>query len=404
MAYHQSIVNWFCKRRYALINGIPLKPRGHLIISGEPLSVQRGQAESYFLTDQQGRQWVLKILLPGKLTGQRHLNGISSLLPADPAFRCGTARQILSDHSLTRKLGYFYSKDLAHDLNQAILMPKVEGYDWNALISRLRDGSLQWSSDHRRVMCQTLIRIVQQLESHNISHRDLSGGNVFIANNEIALIDFDSLYHSSLTLPPSTTMGTEGYIAPFVRNVQTTWCCHADRFALAILCVEFLLIEPHAPLGPEGGLFTQSDLDQRAGASIRYAVDALKVRYPDAGILFQQALFSNSFADCPSPDTWLSCFDAGGRTMPPVHPDRVEIPDLPSNLPVPISVIIATPSAPLVALPPEPPDFHSPVPPNTPSVEAPPQWSLDDIPPVSLNLPTSPPAPSYEMPDNPWKE
>jgi len=100
-----------------------------------------------------------------------------------------------------------------------------------------------------------------------------------------------------------------------------TWCAGADRFALAILLVEFLVLDKGAPLAAEGGMFRQDELCARSGHAVDLAREGLKRDYPAALPLFEAAIGSNDFADCPSPEDWNQFFD----TIPeaPARPPRL---------------------------------------------------------------------------------
>ena len=51
---------WLRSKRSAQINGLQLRPMNHAYCKGLPLSVQRGQAEAYWLRSPEGEQWILK--------------------------------------------------------------------------------------------------------------------------------------------------------------------------------------------------------------------------------------------------------------------------------------------------------------------------------------------------------
>ena len=191
-------------------------------------------------------------------------------------------------------------------------MLQIEGVDWACLTDRLRNSKIDLTETDRIKMCKNLANIVKILEESSISHRDLSNGNIFIDPNtfEISLIDFDSLYYSSLQMPASTTIGSEGYAAPFIDadDATLTFCKQADRFALGILIVEFLLMGKTSPFSHEGGIFNQEDINQRSGKTIAYAEQQLQSKFPGALKLFKAALNSFSFGDCPSPDDWKAFY------------------------------------------------------------------------------------------------
>jgi serine/threonine protein kinase len=156
------------------------------------------------------------------------------------------------------------------------------GVDWAALADALREGKAELDPPQRIALCRGLAQLVQALEAAQCAHRDLSSSNVFIepATLALALIDFDSLFHPSLTMPANTTCGTLGYTAPWAwRQDQlsgaATWSPAADRYALAILCAEFLLMDVGAALTAEGGMFDQDELRARQGPGVSAALARL---------------------------------------------------------------------------------------------------------------------------------
>jgi len=304
-----EVDKWRRSRKPAQIEQLLLKPQSHPAMNDMTLSIARGQAEAFPLKDKAGGGWIAKKFHPNKSMDISYLKAVNSILPKHKAFRCGTERRMLTSASLKKEPGNHYSATLAKWLEHVILMPQIEGVDWACLIGQIRDKEIVLSQSNRISLCRNLATLVRILEDNSISHRDLSNGNLFINPKtfEISLIDFDSLYHPSLTMPTATTVGSEGYIAPFVNPTRaiSTYCSQADRFALAILCVEFLILNPDSPYCHEGGIFDQKDINQRCGKTISYSENKLK-DYPQALKLFQSAIKSNSFQYCPSPKAWLS--------------------------------------------------------------------------------------------------
>jgi serine/threonine protein kinase len=275
-----------------------------------PVSIQRGQATAYVLADRQNRGWILKKFLPGRDPEVAYIRAIRGLVPNETGFESGSQRRILTSHAVGRGFG---TPEFTEWVEKTILMPRVGGMDWVDLGDRLRDGTTTLSEDARAAICRSLVSLVRALERVGISHRDLSITNVFIvpATWTVHLIDWDALYHSSLALPSNTTVGTPGYTAPFVmtaagEDARKSWCPHADRFAMALLCAEFLMLDRGSGLTHDGGLFEQSDLYARRGQTIRQMLLALTARYPAVGRLLDRALHAETFADCPSPDEWLA--------------------------------------------------------------------------------------------------
>jgi len=177
------------------------------------------------------------------------------------------------------------------------------------------------TGEQRRSMCGNLASQVQLLEQRGLAHRDLSSTNIFIDTNtwEVHLIDWDSMFHSSLTIPANTTFGTNGYIAPFVRingseDPRVTWTTASDRFSLAVLSVEFLTVERNSPVTGDGGLVDQDEIFSLRGNGLNQIRARLKAEFPHALTLFENALNARRPGDCPSPDNWLAI---GGSVKAP---------------------------------------------------------------------------------------
>jgi len=210
-------------------------------------------------------------------------------------------------------------------------MPRTNGIDWAALADEIRDGTMQLSELQRIALCRKLTKLVEFLETSLCCHRDLSCGNVFIDCHtwEVCLIDFDSLYHPSLSMPQATTCGTPGYIPHLAWNngkldSRRTWCQYVDRFALALLNTEFLLVRPGFKITGEGGIFDQDELRKQSGTGINSVMRALKSKYPYAAQLLDAAIHSSSFSDCPSPHDWNSFYNmVPGLVFRPPSPSDI---------------------------------------------------------------------------------
>ena len=323
--------NWLQSGQPAVINNLSLQPLKHPQLPGMIVSVQKGQAEVYWLEDNHHHCWILKKFHPGRCPDRQYLTEIARLLPSVDNFRCGTERQVLSKHALTKSRGSYFDHSLSRWLDLTVLMPKIHGIDWAAVADELRDGNLHLEPAHRLTLCRNLATLVKTLELYQLAHRDLSSGNILIVMKTLTinLIDVDSIYHPQLTLPEFTTCGTEGYTAPLVwhsgkPNAQATWCEHADRFSLAILLVEFLVLDKHAPLAHEGGMFHQEEIRQNAGRNLKQIIQKLKSEYPLALPLLEAALQSRNFTDCPSPEAWLRFCDTVLASMTPPRLDDLE--------------------------------------------------------------------------------
>ena len=300
---------WFKSRKPAQIEDIHLTLRPHTLIRNAPLSSMQGQAEAFFTTAADGSLYILKHFYDSKRPRTDYLNAVHALLPKHPAFRCGTERKVLTKKSLIKAPGLYATQKLAAYLEDTVLMPQIEGLDWAGFSSQIRNGRLFITPDQRMKLCSNLAQVVKFMEDNRISHRDLSSGNVFINPKtlDVALIDFDSVYHPSLKMPARTTVGSEGYTAPFVSadKPEETFGPLADRFALAILCAEFLVMDSNSPFCHEGGIFEQDEINKRRGKTLDFVGSRLKSLNPHYFARFHAALNSRNYADCPSPQDWM---------------------------------------------------------------------------------------------------
>ena len=306
-----AVEQWLHSTNPASLDGIELSLVPHPLLRNVPLSIARGQAMAYFLTDGRKRSWILKKFLPGKQPDAAYIRAIRSLVPATTGFESGSQRRVLSKTNVGNG---FRAYGFPEWIENTILMPRIGGSDWLTLADAVRSGSETLTLEQRIAMCTSLLRRVQELEANGISHRDLSVTNVFVDPStwEIHFIDWDGLYHASLKMPSNTTIGTGGYTSPIVasatgEDASRTWCPRADRFAMAVLCTEFLLIERGSALANDGGMFEQAEIYARRGAGLSAILTAVNTDFPPVGRLLQRALFATTFEQCPAPAEWLGC-------------------------------------------------------------------------------------------------
>lgn len=323
---HEVVDKWLKSHKFAQVNGKRLRPLEHTLLKGTPLSVQKGQAEAYWVSDENGQNWILKKFNNGKGLEPTYLNAIPSLLPKDNAFKAGTQRQVLSACTLNRNTGCYYTAALANWLDGTVLMPKIPGCDWSATADDIREGKLKLQKGHRIQLALNLANLILVLEKYNCCHRDISSGNVFIImpSGEIYLIDFDSMYHPNLAMPKATTCGSVGYTSPYAwlsnnLDAKRTWCLYADRYALAIIIVEFLTLDKDSPLTADGGMFEQEELRKRGGKGIDDIKKVLSKEWAQVLPLFDVVINSRNFASCPSPQDWQKVLDntPEARIKPP---------------------------------------------------------------------------------------
>jgi hypothetical protein len=347
------VEHWLASGRFARLNDMQLRPEPHPLLPNTPGRIRRGQADAYPLTSAENRAFMLKKFFGGRSLDGGYLARVQQVLPRTVGFSVGVQRTVLTRDALRLGGDVYWTQALADWLHDTVLMPRLAGGDWSAMADDLRAGRRQLSITQRRALAAALADRVWQLEAYECSHRDLTGANVFVdpSTMSVELIDFDSLYHPSLVMPAGTTCGTPGYLAPFAcganRDPRITWCAQADRFALALLCVEILVVGPGAPWSGDGGLFDQVHLVQWSGPSIAWARQQLMAAGPDACVAFDRAIASTSFAACPAPGDWLAIVGASSVRTATTAPQQVPALD---DLPVPV---IPDPAhfAPVVTLP-----------------------------------------------------
>ena len=313
---------WLNSKKPARLGGLQVRPRANPRDTQLPLCEQRGQAQAYYLLADGGRAMILKRFLTGRKPDRKYTEAIRHVLPKHPAFESGNGRQVLTPNEVEKGNGLYWSSEFAADLDGCILMPRVSGESWASLADNIRSAAVTLDDEKRLAICRALSDAVDLLEARGCAHRDLSSGNVFVdsAAWSVALIDFDCLFHDTLSLPATTTSGSPGYTAPFVwkngnPDPAVTWCPKADRFSLALLNAEFLAMEPNAPLKGDGGLFDQDHIRARRGSTIAYVETQLGRKWPGARDAFRRALLATVVDACPSPKDWIAVCDAIGTAQ-----------------------------------------------------------------------------------------
>ena len=304
---------WLNSGEYAEIAGNRLRPIESSLLKGTPLVTVRGQAQAFYLQDESGLEWILKKFSPGKIPDRAYINAIQPLIPKRAGFQAGYLRKVLMKTDVA-PIG-FYSDEFALWIENTVLMSRIKSDDWAGLADKIRSGSVVLSEEQRVWLCKRLTQHVNSLERHQLAHRDLSSTNIFVSSEDmfVHLIDWECIFHPTLTMPANTVSGTEGYIAPFVKHdgqadPRSTWRERADRFSLAIMNAEFLSMRAGSTLQHDGGMFDQSDLCKRSGNTIDAVLPHLRQNFSGAYELFERALQAQSFDDCPAPDEWLALF------------------------------------------------------------------------------------------------
>lgn len=301
---------WLASHQPAMIDDISLLPRLKQGLSAEPLVTQGDESTLYHVVDEDQNGWLIKKFCLGHEPEPSYAAAIQLLVPDLPGLESGFGRKRLGWESVRPEA--WGNDEFRAWIEGTVLIPEVIAPTWAELTESIRDGSRLLSNVERLLLCQKLSEKVSWLEAAGLAHRDLSSRNVMIdpTNVEIHLIDWDGLYAPQLSLPAHANCGTEGYVAPIANcdefsGVELTWCSKADRFSLAVLNAELLVVRTGSRPFGRSGLLDQEEIHQRTGRTLDEVRNSLRLNFPAVLNLFDEALAAQSFDDCPGPNHWL---------------------------------------------------------------------------------------------------
>ncbi len=299
--------DWLESGRAAVIDGLALRPQPHSCSSRMVLSTSRGQAAVYYLHDDVQGEWMLKKFHPGRAPDAANILAVQSLVPREKGFEAAFLRRCLRRDMVSRT--GFSPPEFIDWIDGTLLMPRVMAVDWSELLGSVRDGEIDLSLGDRVTLAENVCKKVDVLEKVKLAHRDLSATNVMIDTSlGVHLIDWDSLYAPSLQMPTNTTVITNGYAAPFIRerneDPAATWTAGGDRFAMAVLIIEAFAADFGCAFTGDGGLLDQAEINARGGSGIRSALETAANRTSVVEPLFLQALQARAALECPSPREW----------------------------------------------------------------------------------------------------
>ena len=305
---------WLNSGKPACLCGHKLMPQAHPFMPDTASCVTRGQATSYPLK-QEGSPvtWVLKKFTRTRCPSRDYTERVAQCLPGGTEFVAGAQRRVVqvarraSGHSL------FHDTEFAEWLDGTVLMTRVPGDSWADVADMLREGERIYSRTERLTAALGLATCVNRLELSHCAHRDLSATNLFLDDHlKVFLIDWDSMHHPHLPYQPNTTVGTMGYIAPFMRrqdgtwDARLSWRCDADRLALSVLLTEILLVDQNSrPSKEDGSHFSQAEIGDPTCEFARAQANLLRGIFPPLSPLFHRAVSAADFADCPAPGDWI---------------------------------------------------------------------------------------------------
>jgi hypothetical protein len=299
--------DWLESGRAAVVDGLALRPQPHSCSARLVLSMSKGQAAVYYLRDDHQGEWMLKKFHTGRAPDAANVLAVQSLVPRDKGFEAAYLRRCLR-RDMASRTGYSPTEFIDW-IDGTVLMPRVMAADWSEVLGNMRDGGTDLSLGDRVTLAENLCTRVEVLEEAQLAHRDLSATNVMVdASLGIHLIDWDSLYAPSLQMPANTTVITNGYAAPFIRDRNedpaATWTAGGDRFAMAVLVLEAFAADSGCAFTGDGGLLDQAEINARGGAGIGRALDAAARCTNFVEPLFMRALCARTALDCPSPREW----------------------------------------------------------------------------------------------------
>jgi len=306
------VERWLHSGQILRVSGLDFVPVPHPLMADTPRCVVKGQASVFFLRQiPHDHMWLLKKFAPSKRPSDAYLEAVTRCLPGGMEFFTCVQRRLLTARHMDWQHSGFRDRQMGAWLEGTVLMPKVPGQSWASVADDLREGQLGLCLEQRLRAALNLTECVGRLEAGGCAHRDLSATNVFLSETyRTYLIDWDCLYHNSLDFQPNTTIGTLGYIAPFTRGVHgnweagRSWCQGADRFALATLVAEFLLVGPETEAQEDGTLFSQAQLEEAGDPFAQKQLERLSNISWRCKTLVAQALRATSFETCPGPAEW----------------------------------------------------------------------------------------------------
>jgi hypothetical protein len=209
------------------------------------------------------------------------------------------------------------------DLLHAQMMPWVDGFTWfNVLnVGGPRNGTYLDPS-HAARLAHRFSLVMGEIERRGLAHTDIASGNVIVDVDSIGveLIDLEEMFGPDFPRPARLNAGSAGYGHRALRDPSSEglWSAECDRFAVAILAAEMLIVsapELSAQCDKGGGYFSDDELHTDS-PRYRSALDYLRRECPPVAELFQRAWESPSIATCATAAQWLSALEPIAAVAP----------------------------------------------------------------------------------------
>ena len=315
------------------INDVEFKFAPHPVVPTLVWGQEGRHAIVFKLTGSDGESYGLKVFRPvfrhpGLLEAAESLWGFSEL----PGM--SVCKQVVLTEKAFPKL-----IDQYEDLNYAMMMPWIEGKTWFDYL-QTRD---RLTLDESRAIAESMAWVLYALELNQLSHCDLSSGNVIVDPklDRVHLIDVEDLYSPWLYPPPYVPAGTPGYQHE-ESGASGQWGPHGDRFGGAVLMAEMLgWAHPEVRKNAFGESYFAPD--ELQANSKRYDVLCEALRIYDEGFaeVFVDVWQSKSLADCPPLKTWYDLLDALPRD-PVTEWAPIDIELFEEEVPTPADVAVGT--------------------------------------------------------------
>jgi serine/threonine protein kinase len=196
------------------------------------------------------------------------------------------------------------------DLEYALLMPWLTGRTWSGFMLD-RAASARYTLQQASALALTLADLLRNLESVQLAHSDIAGGNIFLSPDlqRLQLLDIEGLYIPAVPSPPFCSQGSPGYQHQYL-GPQGQWCPEGDRFAGAILLAEMLTwwnpSVREQVAGKADTLFQPTELQTDSSPRLKEVRKTLLSMHPNLLYLFDHAWVSSSLAECPDFASWYS--------------------------------------------------------------------------------------------------
>jgi hypothetical protein len=186
-------------------------------------------------------------------------------------------------------------------LQYAVLMPWIRGTTWyDCLQLAETSGTRVHTSELARRFALSFLDIMAGLEGAGIAHTDISPGNVILddVRMQVELLDLEDIYAPGIAEPEEKTSGTPGYQH---HKRWHTWRPEGDRYAVAVLTSELLLLSDDAVArrSSTSGFFVSDCTNAEAREAYDMAIAKLSKSYPRFAKLFHTAWFAEVLSACP---------------------------------------------------------------------------------------------------------